>query len=185
MPDRRKTKQIDDSDLQHSWSSKAVFTETSFLSNTLWLQRNHRHVLDDYTLCVLSIVCVCARPLYPILLSPTVPAGSPHYPLDPSSVSLHRTLPLYPPYPFPSYPFSQNFTQPSLHLRAIVSPFCTFVNQCRTFVDQLFGYSGWGRLVRYKGYSGTEDVERWYSAEGTVVQCRGILVQQGGCGGTV
>ena len=190
VPHSRKTKHIDDSDLQHSWSSQAAIAETSRLSKMLKSQTCIRRLR---ILSVFSIVCVCSRavahctpPQYPAYPS-TAPTGPlPPYPSTAPLHCTHRTLPLYPLYPStvptPSYPFSKNITQPILHFCQPILHFCRpILHFCRpTFWVQWVGYSGrvqWcgtrGTVGRYKWYSDTVQRVQWYSAEGTVVQCRG------------
>ena len=130
MPHSRKTKHIDDSDLQHSWSSQAAITEA--MKSQTCIRRLH-------ILCVFMCI-VCALPLYPPQFNPlysstvpTVPTGPLHctYWTPPPYSSTapfhctHRTpstvptVPTVPTLPLhrthPIVPFFTNITQPNLH----------------------------------------------------------------------
>ena len=209
VPHSRKTKHIDDSDLQHSWSSQAAIAETSRLSKML---SPHIAAMKSQTcirrLRILSVfsfsivcVCVCSRavahctpPQYPAYPS-TAPTGPlPPYPSTAPLHCTHRTLPLYPLYPStvptPSYPFSKNITQPILHFCQPILHFCRpILHFCRpTFWVQWVGYSGTAQGVQWDGTSGTVIQFTRYSGRVQGVQwysARGVVVQQGGCGGTV
>ena len=183
VPHSRKTKHIDDSDLQHSWSHRLRLRKLA-----VWAKCYPRNEITDMYSTITHLRASLALYVYVLsrcspLYSSTVPSVSLHCThCTPSTVPFHRTPPLYPRYPstLPTVPLHCTHPHRTLFRKILhnqfytfVNQFCTFVNQFCTFVDQLFGYSGWGTVVRYKGYGGTVQVVQWYSAEGTVVQCRG------------